>query len=78
MCDKNKCVEDTFQVSAPVDRQTCLLQASLAYNMYVEEDRKGKKDTAQLWMGIAHVLYHLHDGSYSLLQTCVKPNRGVY
>jgi hypothetical protein len=83
MCDKNKgknkkCIDDSFNVSAPIDRPTCLEQASLAYSMYEEEASKGNTDTAALWMGIAHLLFHLEDGSYTLTQTLSKPNMGVY
>ena len=46
--------------------------------MHEEESRKGNTDTAALWMGIAHLLFHLEDGSYTLTQTLSKPNMGVY
>jgi hypothetical protein len=79
MCCKNKkCVEDSFSVVAPVDKATCLQQASLVYSMYEDEASKGNTDTAALWMGIAHLLFHLEDGSYTLTQTISKPNMGVY
>jgi hypothetical protein len=78
MCDKNKCEVDTFKVKAPVDKAVCLEQASLAYNMYVLEAKNGNEGTADLWMGIANLLFHLHNGSYTLTQTLAKPNRGVY
>jgi hypothetical protein len=79
MCCKNKkCVEDSFSVVAPVDKATCLQQASLAYSMYEDEASKGNTDTAVLWMGVAHLLFHLEDGSYILTQTISKPNMGVY
>jgi hypothetical protein len=79
MCCKNKkCVEDSFSVVAPVDKATCLQQASLAYSMYEDEASKGNTDTAALWMGVAHLLFHLEDGSYTLTQTISKPNMGVY
>lgn len=78
MCDKNKSVETTFQVIAPIDKPTCLEQASLAYRMWEQERSLGNFKTADLWMGIAHILYHLEDGSYVITQTISKPNLGVY
>ena len=78
MCDKNKCDVDTFKVEAPIEAQTCFEQASLAYKMYETEVKAGNDATADLWMGIAHLLFHLHDGSYTLTQALPKPNMGVY
>jgi len=78
MCDKNKCEVNTFKVKAPVNKAVCLEQASLAYTMYDTELKAGNIGTADLWMGIAHLLFHLHNGSYTLTQTLDKPNRGVY
>jgi len=72
------CVVDSFSVAAPVDKKTCLEQASLAYGMYEAELKAGNVDTADLWMGVAHLLFHLEDGSYTLTQTLSKPNMGVY
>jgi len=79
MCCKNKkFVDDSFNIAAPVDKAVCLQQASLAYSMYESEVVKGNYDTAALWMGMAHLLFHLEDGSYTLTQTLSKPNMGVY
>ena len=78
MCDKNSGVETTFQVTAPIDKSTCLEQASLAYGMWEQERSLGNPRKADLWMGIAHILFHLEDGSYVITQTIAKPNLGVY
>lgn len=67
--------QDYITINAVLDEDTLLQQANLCYRAW-ETDRNGPN--ADLWMGIAAMLFHLHDGSYILKQQIEKANKGVY
>jgi len=71
--------DDSKYVKIPVvfDYKMLLEQASLAYMAWEAEKDKNPK-TAELWMGIAALLYHLEDGRYEMSENIVLANRGVY
>lgn len=66
---------DHVVVDAVLDKKVLLNQASLCYSAW-EQDKDGPN--ADLWMGVAALLFHLHDGSFILKQQITKANRDVY
>lgn len=68
---------DDVKIPAVFDLSVLLEQANLAYSAWeAEKDRNPK--TAELWMGIAALLFHLEDGSYEMFVNIPKANKGVY
>lgn len=68
-------MEDFVTIDAPLDKSVLLQQASLVYRAW-EADKDGPN--ARLLMGVASMLFHLHDGSLVLKQNITKVNMDVY
>ena len=68
-------MENEIIIDAPLDKSVLIQQASLAYSAW-EADKNGPN--AKLWMGIASMLFHIHDGSLELKQHITKANLSVY
>jgi hypothetical protein len=69
--------DNTFTVRAVIDMDTLIQQAHLLYELSTSMDGMNK-DKAALLMGVAAMLYHLHDGRFVLTEVREFSNREVY
>jgi len=71
---------NTFTVRAVLDMDTLILQAGLLYDLSTRavslDDMYG--DKAELLMGAAALLYHIHNGRFVLTEVREFSNREVY
>jgi hypothetical protein len=68
-------MEDYVTIDAPLDKSVLLQQASLIYRTW-EAEKDGPN--ARLLMGVASILFRLHEGSLELKQNITKANMDIY
>lgn len=71
-------MNESYQRKVEINRDVVLIQARLAYEMAMSYNEADDELNYRYFMGIAAMLYHLHEGYYELHCNDNYGNLGVY